>query len=341
MIAERTRGVFCFTRENRRSGDAGRAAQPGAAGVPACLDCPQPQCSLFARGAPPPPRTCRAAARPSPRSRVRRAPVLHRWLRPAGGRRLQGATRAGRTRLHVVLCQPYRRPGPQGPPPPPPLCAQQDPCCLRRAGALRARSRPRRAAGAFRRVRAPRVGRGAPRGAHLGRILTRAHQGARPPLPGPHEAPLAHAQPGSGRTPPLPFPRRARRAPRRARPASAPSPRRASSHAPSHAAPRPQVHAQGLWHRAVHLWLYTPDGHVVVQRRAQGAPPPSLPPPRCSPRARAASRAPAACSAAAAAPRARVTRAEERPQARTPFPACGTARLPDTSPQASAPPPSY
>ena len=37
--------------------------------------------------------------------------------------------------------------------------------------------------------------------------------------------------------------------------------RRASSHAPSHAAPRPQVHAQGLWHRAVHLWLYTPDGH--------------------------------------------------------------------------------
>ncbi|KAJ1473802.1 NUDIX hydrolase domain-like protein [Baffinella frigidus] len=33
---------------------------------------------------------------------------------------------------------------------------------------------------------------------------------------------------------------------------------------------RTKVHSQGLWHRAVHVWLYQPDGRVVIQRRAQG-----------------------------------------------------------------------
>lgn len=38
-----------------------------------------------------------------------------------------------------------------------------------------------------------------------------------------------------------------------------------------------QVHSQGLWHRAVHVWLYQPDGRVVIQRRAQGPPSPETP----------------------------------------------------------------
>lgn len=31
---------------------------------------------------------------------------------------------------------------------------------------------------------------------------------------------------------------------------------------------RPTVHREGLWHRAVHVWLFRPDGGVYVQRRA-------------------------------------------------------------------------
>ncbi len=31
---------------------------------------------------------------------------------------------------------------------------------------------------------------------------------------------------------------------------------------------RPTVHRDGLWHRAVHVWLFRSDGHVYVQRRA-------------------------------------------------------------------------
>lgn len=33
-------------------------------------------------------------------------------------------------------------------------------------------------------------------------------------------------------------------------------------------APRDQVHAEGLWHAAVHVWVLTPEGAVVVQRRS-------------------------------------------------------------------------
>lgn len=33
---------------------------------------------------------------------------------------------------------------------------------------------------------------------------------------------------------------------------------------------RPQVHRYGLWHRAVHVWLFRSDGRVYVQRRAPG-----------------------------------------------------------------------
>lgn len=33
---------------------------------------------------------------------------------------------------------------------------------------------------------------------------------------------------------------------------------------------RPTVHRDGLWHRAVHVWLFRPDGRVYVQRRAPG-----------------------------------------------------------------------
>lgn len=31
---------------------------------------------------------------------------------------------------------------------------------------------------------------------------------------------------------------------------------------------RPKVHRDGLWHRAVHVWLFRSDGRVYVQRRA-------------------------------------------------------------------------
>ncbi len=31
---------------------------------------------------------------------------------------------------------------------------------------------------------------------------------------------------------------------------------------------RPRVHRYGLWHRAVHVWLFRSDGRVYVQRRA-------------------------------------------------------------------------
>jgi isopentenyl-diphosphate delta-isomerase type 1 len=31
---------------------------------------------------------------------------------------------------------------------------------------------------------------------------------------------------------------------------------------------RSQIHAQGLLHRAVHLWLYHPDGRLLLQRRS-------------------------------------------------------------------------
>lgn len=33
-------------------------------------------------------------------------------------------------------------------------------------------------------------------------------------------------------------------------------------------APRDQVHAEGLWHAAVHVWVLTSEGAVVVQRRS-------------------------------------------------------------------------
>ena len=33
-------------------------------------------------------------------------------------------------------------------------------------------------------------------------------------------------------------------------------------------APRAVVHAQGLWHRAIHVWLFNPRGDLFVQRRA-------------------------------------------------------------------------
>jgi isopentenyl-diphosphate Delta-isomerase len=33
-------------------------------------------------------------------------------------------------------------------------------------------------------------------------------------------------------------------------------------------APRDQVHAEGLWHAAVHVWILTPEGAVIVQRRS-------------------------------------------------------------------------
>lgn len=32
--------------------------------------------------------------------------------------------------------------------------------------------------------------------------------------------------------------------------------------------PREQVHAQGLWHRSAHVFLFTPGGELYVQRRA-------------------------------------------------------------------------
>ncbi len=32
--------------------------------------------------------------------------------------------------------------------------------------------------------------------------------------------------------------------------------------------PKPEVHRDGDWHRAAHLWIVTPDGRVLLQRRA-------------------------------------------------------------------------
>ncbi len=32
--------------------------------------------------------------------------------------------------------------------------------------------------------------------------------------------------------------------------------------------PKPDVHRDGDWHRAVHVWILTPDGRLVVQQRA-------------------------------------------------------------------------
>jgi isopentenyl-diphosphate Delta-isomerase len=32
--------------------------------------------------------------------------------------------------------------------------------------------------------------------------------------------------------------------------------------------PKPDVHRDGDWHRAVHLWIVTPDRRVLLQRRA-------------------------------------------------------------------------
>ena len=33
-------------------------------------------------------------------------------------------------------------------------------------------------------------------------------------------------------------------------------------------APRSEIHARGLLHRAVHLWLFHPDGRLLLQRRS-------------------------------------------------------------------------
>ena len=33
-------------------------------------------------------------------------------------------------------------------------------------------------------------------------------------------------------------------------------------------APRSEIHARGLFHRAVHLWLYNPAGQILLQRRS-------------------------------------------------------------------------
>jgi len=37
---------------------------------------------------------------------------------------------------------------------------------------------------------------------------------------------------------------------------------------PAGLVPRDRVHAEGLWHRAVHIWLFDPQGRVFVQRRS-------------------------------------------------------------------------
>lgn len=37
---------------------------------------------------------------------------------------------------------------------------------------------------------------------------------------------------------------------------------------PAGLVPRDRVHAEGLWHRAAHVWLYDRDGNVYVQRRS-------------------------------------------------------------------------
>ncbi len=31
---------------------------------------------------------------------------------------------------------------------------------------------------------------------------------------------------------------------------------------------RTAVHAQGLWHRGVHVFLFTPDGRLLIQKRS-------------------------------------------------------------------------
>ncbi len=36
---------------------------------------------------------------------------------------------------------------------------------------------------------------------------------------------------------------------------------------PEGRAPRSRVHAEGLWHRAVHVWVCHPDGRIWLQRR--------------------------------------------------------------------------
>ena len=33
-------------------------------------------------------------------------------------------------------------------------------------------------------------------------------------------------------------------------------------------APRSEIHARGLLHRAVHLWLFHPDGRILLQKRS-------------------------------------------------------------------------
>lgn len=34
--------------------------------------------------------------------------------------------------------------------------------------------------------------------------------------------------------------------------------------------PKDQVHRDGDWHRAAHLWIFTPAGEVLLQKRADG-----------------------------------------------------------------------
>lgn len=38
---------------------------------------------------------------------------------------------------------------------------------------------------------------------------------------------------------------------------------------PTGLVPRPRVHAEGLWHRSAHVFLFTGDGELYVQRRAR------------------------------------------------------------------------
>ncbi len=38
---------------------------------------------------------------------------------------------------------------------------------------------------------------------------------------------------------------------------------------PAGLAPRARVHAEGLWHRAAHVWVFDSDGHVVLQQRGR------------------------------------------------------------------------
>ena len=32
--------------------------------------------------------------------------------------------------------------------------------------------------------------------------------------------------------------------------------------------PKPQIHRDGDWHRAAHIWIVTPDGRILLQRRS-------------------------------------------------------------------------